>query len=45
MYKGNVLLAEHLISPIKGCVELCIIWFKIDGRTIKIVNIVSISVI
>ena len=35
----------HFISPVKGCVENCMTWFRIDVHTIKSVKLVCISVI
>ena len=35
----------HFISLVIGCVEKCLIGFRIDGRTIKRGKLVCISVI
>ena len=43
--QGKGIFVGHFISPVKGCVEKCMIGFRIDGRTIKRCKLVCISVI
>ena len=43
--KDKGIFVGHFISPVKSCVEKCMIGFRIDGRTIKMGKLVCISVI
>jgi hypothetical protein len=43
--QGKGIILGHFISSVKGCVEKCMIGFRIDGRTIKRDKLVCISVI
>jgi hypothetical protein len=43
--QGKGIFVGHFISPVQGCVEKCMTYFRIDGRTIKRGKFVCISVI